>query len=394
MNTKNHHYQTAGLIISYLLKICIVSIIIISIYQQQWVYIFGGVVALTLSLIPTILKRNYQITLPLVLDILIVASLLLHIGGGLVDAYHTIPNYDSLAHFTSAFFVAFLSFVVIYTLHIYWASLKMDKYAMALLVVFCTIAFGVVWEFNEWVSDLVFHTFEQWGYTDTIKDLAINALAGTIMAIIGVSMIKKGSFDTLTEDFSDQIDKKIIQKLKERHQKKKEGKTDDGSNAKQDIKITLPLVFGLLFVLATILHVGGFVLGYYVTIPGYQLMTRLFLSFLVAFVSLTLVYGLDQHWEGLKMNKYAMAFFVVISTISFGVIFEFVKFLNITGIYYVKTNLVLMLNLTADTIAGMIIAILGVYLIKSGYFDVMTGEFSKQINDWFLKKEDTSEKKF
>ena len=53
-----------------------------------------------------------------------------------------------------------------------------------------------------------------------------------------------------------------------------------------------------------------------------------------------------------------------------------------------------MLNLTADTIAGIITAIVGVYLIKSGYFDIMTGEFSKQINDWFLKKEDTSEKKF
>ena len=229
MNTKNHHYKTAGLIVSYLLKLCIVALLSISIYQQQWVWVFGSTLALTISLIPTILKRNYQITLPLALDILIVTALLLHVGGGLLDAYHTIPYYDSLTHFTSAFFVAFLSFVVIYTLHVYWASLKMDKYAMALLVVFCTIAMGVVWEFNEWISDLVFHTAEQWGYTDTIKDLSINALAGTIMALIGVSMIKKGSFNEMTEDFSKHIDKKIIQKLKEKYEKKKEAKRDAGS---------------------------------------------------------------------------------------------------------------------------------------------------------------------
>jgi hypothetical protein len=382
MSSHNHHYETAGLIISYLLKICIISVIVISIYQQQLVYFFGSTFALLVSLIPTILKRSYQITLPLVLDILIVTSLLLHTGGVLLNAYHSIPFYDSLTHFVSAFLVAFLSFVMIYTLDSYWADLTMHKYAIAFLVVFFTIVMGVVWEFNEWIADLVFHTAQQWGYTDTIKDLLVNTLAGIIMAIIGLSMIKRGSFKGLTEDFSEQIYKKAIKKLQEKYEK------NDVLHAvaKQDTTVALPSVVVCLVALLTILRIGDLVVDYYIPVPGYQLTTRFLLSVLFAFVSLIFIYILDQHWEGLSMNQYAMAFVVVISTISCGVIFEFVKWLNITGTYYVETNQVLMLNLTADTFAGIIIAIAGVYLIKSGYFGEMTRNLGRQINDSFTKR--------
>ncbi len=226
---KKTKYTTLGLTLSYSLKICIIALIIISVWKQQMVWIFGSTLGLFVSLIPTILKRNYQITLPLVLDILITTSLLLHIGGGLLNAYRDIPHYDSLTHFVSSFIIAFLAFVIIYILHVYWDGLIMDKYAMAFLVVFCTIAMGVIWEFNEWVTDLIFQTSEQWGYNDTIKDLSIDTLAGAIMAILGVSMIKKGSFDEMTEDLGEQVDKKIIQKMEEKHQKKMEKKKNAGS---------------------------------------------------------------------------------------------------------------------------------------------------------------------
>ena len=159
------------------------------------------------------MKRNYQITLPLFLDILITIALILHIGGGLLGAY-SIPDYDSLTHFVSSFLIAFITFVIIYILDEYWDGLEMDKYAMAFVVVIATIAMGVIWEFNEWITDIIFGTYEQWGYTDTLKDLFIDMLAGIAMAIIGVSMIKRGSFDGMTEEFGEQIDKKIIKSKK------------------------------------------------------------------------------------------------------------------------------------------------------------------------------------
>jgi hypothetical protein len=190
----------------------------ISIWKLFWIWIFGCILALIVSFIPTILKRNYQITLPLVLEILITIALILHVGGGLLGAYG-ITHYDTLTHFVSSFLVAFLAFVVIYILDEYWDGLIMDKYALAFLVVITTIAMGVIWEFNEWITDIIFGTHEQWGYDDTIKDLFIDMIAGLVMAFIGVAMIKRGSFDELTEDLGEQIDKLIIKSKKDETKK-------------------------------------------------------------------------------------------------------------------------------------------------------------------------------
>jgi len=184
MNKSSLHI--GGIILSYILKIIMIIFLIISIWKLHWVWIFGCTLAIIVSLVPTILKRNHQITLPPVLEILVTFTLILHIGGGLLGAYG-IPNYDTLTHFISSFLVAFLAFVIIYILDEYWDGLMMDKYAMAFVVIFTTIAMGVVWEFNEWITDIIFGTTEQWGYTDTIKDLFIDTLAGIVMAIIGVS---------------------------------------------------------------------------------------------------------------------------------------------------------------------------------------------------------------
>ena len=77
---------------------------------------------------------------------------------------------------------------------------------------------GVIWEFNEWITDIFVYggLHEQWGYNDTIKDLFIDMIAGIVMAVIGVNMIKKGSFDQMTREFGMQIDKKIISKTRKK----------------------------------------------------------------------------------------------------------------------------------------------------------------------------------
>jgi hypothetical protein len=216
---KKTSLRIGGVILSYILKIIMIIFLIISVWKLHWIWIFGCILALFVSFIPTILKRNFQITLPLVLDILITIALILHVGGGLLGAYG-IFHYDTLTHFVSSFLIAFIAFVIIYILDEYWDGLKMDKYAMAFVVIITTIAIGVVWEFNEWITDIIFGTNEQWGYNDTIKDLFVDMIAGIFMAAIGVRMIKRGSFDELTDDFGEQIDKRII--------KSKKGKQKNG----------------------------------------------------------------------------------------------------------------------------------------------------------------------
>lgn len=155
---------------------------------------------------------------------------------------------------------------------------------------------------------------------------------------------------------------------------------------KRDTKFTLPWILDFLIALVTILHMGGRLLDFYYTIENYQIITRFFISILVAFISLAMIYVLDEHWDGLKMDKYAMGFLTIIFTMTIGVFLEFIKWINITGEYYVRSNQVLMVNLSADTIAGIIIAIIGVNLIKSGRFEKITDEFGNQIDEMVIDK--------
>lgn len=222
LHKKQNISSNLVLFVYYLMICCLVLFVAIAYYQREWVYVFGGVTAVILSLIPSILKRNYHFHLPLPLEILIVISLFFHVGGEVLGGYRYIPHYDTLTHFISGFTVAFLAFIIIYILHVYWDGLVMDKYAMAFLVVLCTIAMGVVWEFTEWFSDMVFSTYTQWSYQDTIKDLAVDTFAGILVAVIGVNMIKKGTFQVMTQDLGFQIDKKIIQKIAEKSKNKEE----------------------------------------------------------------------------------------------------------------------------------------------------------------------------
>jgi hypothetical protein len=99
-----------------------------------------------------------------------------------------------------------------------------------------------------------------------------------------------------------------------------------------------------------------------------------------------MIFILDDHWDGLKMDKYAMAFVTVIFTMTIGVFLEFIKWLNVTGTYYEKTNHVLMMNLSADTIAGIVIAIIGVNLIKTGKFNKITDDFGNQLDELLIHR--------
>lgn len=200
---------------SYSLKIVLVITFILAIWKSQWIWVIGGIAGIIIGFIPTLLKKDIKVTLPWSIELLIAGILALHMGGVLLNAYYEIPIYADITQFFTSILVAFLAFAIIYIFDEYWDGLKMNKYAMAFVVVIATIAMGVVWEFNEWITDIIFGTYEQWGYNDTIKDLFIDAFAGILMAVVGVALIKRGRFDELTEELGKQIDEKIIKSKKD-----------------------------------------------------------------------------------------------------------------------------------------------------------------------------------
>jgi hypothetical protein len=200
--------------ISYTLRIVMVILLVIALWKRDWVYLFACILSIVISFLPTLLKRDYNITLPWELDLMIASALFLHIGGGVLNAYHIIPGYDHITHLVSSVLISFLAFVVIYILDEYWEGLHMDIYAMAFVVVIFTMAMGVVWEFLEWSIDLFFGTQAQWGLQDTMRDLLVDTLGGIIMAFGGVKLIKSGKLKEMIKDFGNQVYSSIIRQGK------------------------------------------------------------------------------------------------------------------------------------------------------------------------------------
>ena len=197
--------------VSIALKITMGILLIYFIWDEDWLGVFSAFFILAISFLPSILKRD-TIALPWQLNFLLFSAIVLHIGGHALGAYLAIPGYDTLTHFVSSIFVSFFAFSIVFILDEYWDDLHMNANSMAFMVVIFTIAVGVVWEFDEWISDIIFGTNLQVSLNNTMKDLAVDTIAGIIVAIFGVGWVKKGKFKEITRDFGEEISRKIINK--------------------------------------------------------------------------------------------------------------------------------------------------------------------------------------
>jgi hypothetical protein len=155
---------------------------------------------------------------------------------------------------------------------------------------------------------------------------------------------------------------------------------------KHDIKITLPWSIELLIASVAALNIGGILLDAYYTIPGYSQLTDFFTSVLVAFLTFAVIYILDEYWDGLNMDKYAMAFVVIVTTMASCVILEFIKWFDI--IFGAKQNTVegVLLSLLTGTIGSIVIATIGVSLIKKGKFDDITKDLGEQMDSYIIHR--------
>lgn len=199
------------IIASYSMKLVIIVTLVLAIQVKQWIWVMGSIIGILIGFIPTLLKKDIKFTLPWSIELLIASVFGLNMMGILLNAYNTIPGFVFITQTLFSILVAFFAFAIIYILHVYWDGLIMDKYAMAFLVAVTTIASAVVLEFVKW--------FEIFGRKQTTVEgvltcLLVSTIFGILTALIGVSLIKKGKFDGITEGLGKQIDSQIINRDK------------------------------------------------------------------------------------------------------------------------------------------------------------------------------------
>jgi VanZ family protein len=199
--------------ISMALKIAICFMAVVALYEGETMWVFAGLFALAFTFVPMFLRRNYKISIPWVLELLMFLALFLHVIGGVLDLYDRYPNWDTMTHFFSTFMLGVVSLTIIYTMHVYWDGLTMDLRAMMVITVFVGAFLGVVWELMEWTVDLIFGTEEQLGLDDTMMDLVMDLIGACLASLIGYRWIMDGTLRFMTADLGDALYERLYKKV-------------------------------------------------------------------------------------------------------------------------------------------------------------------------------------
>lgn len=177
--------------VSMLFKLMLVILAIDTFRKGEHVWFIVTLIAIFLSFLPAILRRDYNVNLPLVIDVAITFSLFFHTVGGYLNFYESIPYYDHLTHFISSSAVALIGVAALYVLAFHTNLVTLPPAGFGIFTIFFVMSMGVVWEFLEWSIDSFTGTQLQHGLGDTMMDLMFDTVAGLLIGIIAILWLKK-----------------------------------------------------------------------------------------------------------------------------------------------------------------------------------------------------------
>lgn len=152
--------------------------------------ITNGTIALTITFLPALLERDYDLPLDPWLGLWITTAVFLHTLGssGLYDA---VGWWDHLTHATSATLIAGVGYTAVRALDIHHDEIAIPgRFAFAYIIV-VVLAFGVLWELFEFGLDVAADVTEttmplaQHGLDDTVRDLIFNSLGAIVVGAFG-----------------------------------------------------------------------------------------------------------------------------------------------------------------------------------------------------------------
>lgn len=176
--------------LSWLMKFIMIGMFPYVIYKGSYLFAFATAIAIVLSLLPSIVQRNYRITLPFELDLLITLSIFLHtFFGEWLKFYDRIWIWDKILHVYGTAVISMLAFMIVYTLH-YTKKLRLTLPFVGLFTVISAMAIGSFWEIGEFAVDNIFNIDTQNGLDNTMWDLIDDLIGGTFVAGVGIIYIK------------------------------------------------------------------------------------------------------------------------------------------------------------------------------------------------------------
>ncbi|MGX7013804.1 hypothetical protein [Vagococcus silagei] len=143
--------------IYFLLRFIVVVTMIRQIMIQNWSSVFICILTLILFFIPSIFERRMGITLPKVLEAIILLFIFAaEILGEIMNFYGTVPHWDTMLHTVNGFLAAAIGFSLVDILNQNKRFTFKLSPLFVVLVGFCfSMTIGVMWEFIEFGADQI-----------------------------------------------------------------------------------------------------------------------------------------------------------------------------------------------------------------------------------------------
>lgn len=170
--------------------------------------ITNGTVGLAITLVPAVLKRNYEIPLDPWLGLWITLAIFLHTMGS-AGLYARIGWWDHLTHAMSASLVAGVGYTFARAVDLHSDQIHLPKKFFFVYIFVVVLSFGVIWELFEFGLDIAADAtgltmpLAQHGLDDTVRDLMFNSVGALVVAVFGQVHLSGVAEDVLASRYAD-----------------------------------------------------------------------------------------------------------------------------------------------------------------------------------------------
>ncbi|MFC7042885.1 hypothetical protein [Halonotius sp. GCM10025705] len=172
------------------MQLLLFAIVVYGLYAGQPKAITNGGIGLGVTLLPAIVRRNYQFSLDPWLGLWITTAVFLHTLGS-AGLYVQFSWWDSVTHALSASLVAGVGYTAARVIDLHNEEIHIPTQFVFVYLFIVVLAFGVIWELFEFALDLISAEtgltmpLAQHGLDDTVVDMLYNSLGALLVALFG-----------------------------------------------------------------------------------------------------------------------------------------------------------------------------------------------------------------
>lgn len=150
----------------------------------------NGGVGLLVTLVPAVLRRNYDFPLDPWLGLWITTAVFLHTAGS-AGLYGQIGWWDHLTHAMSASLIAAFGYTTARAIDLHSDEIYIPRRFFFVYIFVVVLSFGVIWELFEFALDIVADMtgltmpLAQHGLDDTVLDTMYNSVGALVVAVFG-----------------------------------------------------------------------------------------------------------------------------------------------------------------------------------------------------------------